>query len=350
VLVLLTLFPPKIKPGEKRAWSRYYLTTCGAVLLCRPQLVEAVARDLQQLPGHSLGLIVNEPLPRPADRQPNTGNGANWGASNAHIGPCRWLFAECDLEGLSLADQLALAVAVAGAEPTFTVYTGGKSLHSYWRLAELISPDRFTSLQELLIAAYEHQAPGCKVDGSLAKPAQVMRLAGGTHPSTGRLACIHTASGTVLGADALEARLQAMAPAPVAPPPPPRPPSRPGQLRRPQRIPLPSQRGKPPTLEQIREALKTCPPRVPGKGDYVGKGGARGDRNWLWGLVRACEAAGGTVEDAIAMMESHSPGATSGWDVRQIAMTCGDQATPAWFWGQVPGGHPSKRTGQVVTA
>jgi hypothetical protein len=108
---------------------------------------------------------------------------------------------------------------------------------------------------------------------------------------------------------------------------------------------LPSQRGKPPTLEQIREALNTCPPRVPGQGGYVGANGTRGDRNWLWGLVRACEEAGGSVEDAISMMEAHSPSESSGWDVHQIATTCGLRSTPAWFWGQVPGGHPGKRTG-----
>jgi hypothetical protein len=334
----MTLFPPKAAPGELRPPSTYYPTTVGQVIDADPSLVDAIAADLSRLDGHSLGLIVNEPKPQPADWQPNTGNGANWGASNAHIGPCWWLFSECDREGFGLAEQLALAVRVFGAEPTFTVATGGKSGHNYARLTAPVDPSRFRELQELLIATYQLLEPDCKVDGSLSKPCQVMLLAGGAHPRTGVLASIHTARANTFDPDELEARLRGILP--------PLPPAPPQHHRAPRRPSLRAHRGRDyrPTLRDIADALATYPRRVGGQGTYAGAPGGQGDRNLLWGLVKACEEAGGLIETAIALMEAHSPSATCGWNVRQVACSGGDQATPGWFWAQV-GGHPAKRRG-----
>ncbi|MBE9155186.1 hypothetical protein [Cyanobium sp. LEGE 06113] len=49
--------------------------------------------------------------------------------------------------------------------------------------------------------------------------------------------------------------------------------------------------------------------------------------------MKACEEAGYGIDTAISLMEAHSPSATCGWNVRQVATSGGDQATPAWFWG-----------------
>jgi hypothetical protein len=67
VLVLMTTFPPRAKPGEQRRWSSYFLITVGRLLPDDEHLLAALEADLSGRPGYSLGLVVNEPLPRPAD-------------------------------------------------------------------------------------------------------------------------------------------------------------------------------------------------------------------------------------------------------------------------------------------
>ena len=363
-LVLLTLFPPKAAPGERRGGNTYYLATTGQILHREPSLIAVITSDLGCRPGYSLGLIVNEPRPVPDDwgtlpehfapyrrgrdgqpltreqqladqeqrcqafitGQPGAKGPRQWGASNEHISPCRWLFAECDSEGMSLDDQLALAVRVFGAEPAFTISTTNKSLHCYFGLREPISTERFTVLQKLVIAAYRHLEPECSIDSSLAKPAQVMRLAGGLHPKTGQLANIHTCSGSRFDADALEVRLRGLLP----PSPPSAPPAPAALFSRPRRS---FGRHRPRTLQDVVDHLATLPRRVGGQGTYVGGGSIYGDRNVLWGLVKACEEAGYSIDTAIALMEAHSPSTTCGWDVAQVACSGGDHASAAWFWG-----------------
>ena len=192
-------------------------------------------------------------------------------------------------------------------------------------------------MQKLVIATYRHLESDCKVDQVLTNASRVMRLAGGVHPRTGQLATIHTASGTCIDADALEARLRALLPAPEAPPSAVTTPT-PGRLHRPRRHLLPSQR-QAPTMADIEAALAAYPSRAAGHGDYAEH------RNLLWGLVKACEEAGGSIDTAISLMEAHSPSATCGWDVAQVAGRGGDQATPGWFWG-LTGGHRARQARQ----
>ena len=332
--VLLTLFPPRPAPGQPRGGSTYYPATARDVLDSDWALLETVESDLHHRPGHSLGLVVNEADPHPEDWRPGPETGRAWGTRNAHISSCWWLFSECDHDGFGLAEQVALATGVYGANPSLVITTGNKSAHTYYRLTEPITAARFTALQKLVIAAYLHLEPGCSVDRSLAKPAQVMQLAGGLHPRTGRHALIHSASTIVVDPEQLEARLQALLPAPAPPPSPPidrRP--WPHGPHRPTRGHL-----QPPTLLEITDALSRSPKRVPEQGDYPNH------RNLLWGLVKACKEAGGTVETAISLMEAHSPSSACGWDVRQIATSGGRDAHPGWFWAQV-GGHPARRQG-----
>ncbi|WP_259730273.1 hypothetical protein [Synechococcus sp. CS-1333] len=111
--------------------------------------------------------------------------------------------------GQILGSDPALVGRVFGAASSFIVATGGKSLHVYFRLAEPITPERFTEFQRLVIAAYRHLAPEYSIYASLAKPAQVLLLAGGVHPRTGNLATIRSASGTTVDPGALEAALTA---------------------------------------------------------------------------------------------------------------------------------------------
>lgn len=326
--VLLTLFPSRVAPDQPRGWSTYYPTTVGQILATDQTLVATIEADLMRLPGHSLGLIVNEPLPIPEDWQPDTGNGKHWGASVAHIGQCHHLFAECDREGSAPADQLALAVAVFGVEPSFSIRTGGKSLHCYYGLSEAISPEKFRELQGLVIAVYEHLDPGCSVDRSLAKPNQVMRLAGGRHPRSGQIASIYGASNTVIDANALEVRLLTLLPPPPAPLA--CPPLRP-------RSPLapPHRSRSAPTLADIADAMTGIEP-------YACCQGRRPEFiRFVGGLRAAVIAAGGTDQQALALAMAHSPGvidATSYWRTNWSQISAGS------FWYQASG-HPAKRHG-----
>jgi hypothetical protein len=216
--VLLSLFPPEVGPDKRQGGSIYYPATVGQIRASDPTLVSMIEADLIRLPGYSLGLIVNEPLSIPEDWQPKIGNGATWGASIAHIAPCRWLFAECEREGLAFAGQLALAVDVFGVEPTFSIHTGGTSLNCYYALSEAISPEKFRELQGLVIAVYQYLVPGCSVDQTLVEPNKEMRLAGGFHPRTGQIASIYGATNNEIDAAAVEDRLRALLPPPPAPP------------------------------------------------------------------------------------------------------------------------------------
>ena len=84
--------------------------------------------------------------------------------------------------------------------------------------------------------------------------------------------------------------------------------------------------GPPRPLEQIRTALAAIPRRVAGSNTYSDY------RNLLWGLIQACEQAGHDRELAIALMEAHSPSASCGWDIRQVASSGGEQISAATFW------------------
>lgn len=318
-LVLFVLFPPKAAPGKRRYGSFYRLATVGHVLANDPALISTIQGDLAQRPGYSLGLVVNEPLPVPV----GWGGEKQWGASNAHIAQPRWLFSECDHEEMSAVDQLQLARFVFGVEPTFSVHTGGKSVHVYYRLKESVSTERFTQLQRLVGGAYEHLSPGCKVDRSLSKPAQVMRLAGGYHPHTGALATIHTASDTVINADALEARLRGL-----LPPPPPVPTTR---LQRP-RLASARHRGGPVTMEQIREGLDRIAPFVSGQGqrpEFI---------RFVGGLRAVVLEAGGSDAVALALVLEHSPGVL---DAEDYFKTDWSRITAGSFW-YLGGGAPKR--------
>jgi hypothetical protein len=356
-LVLLTLFPPRAAPGQRRSGSRFYNATTEQILAGDGALSFAINADLIINPGYSLGLVVNEPLPVPDDwgsrpehfAPPRTSNGSllnveqqqaererrcmawvandhnaipprQWGASSEHIAPCLWLFAECDQEGLESDAQLELAAAVFGAEPTFSIHTGGKSVHVYFRLLKPIAPARFTELQTLVIRAYAHISPGCAVDPSLKKPNQVLRLAGGVHPRTGCLATIHTASNTLIDPGALENRLSVLLPPPA---PSPRPPA----ARRPVGV---TQRGIPPTLDQIRTALDRIPPYASGEGqrpEFI---------RFVGGLRAAVIEAGGADNDALDLATSHSAGVL---DVDDYWRTDWTQISAGSLWFQ-DGGRP----------
>lgn len=106
------------------------------------------------------------------------------------------LFVEGD-GGLSLEEQEAIPSRLGMPCPTFTVWTGGKSLHLYWcATAEgKLSPEEFRQGQKRLIAAVKSVAPEAGVDEGINFPNAVMRAPGGIHPATGERCRIHSESG-----------------------------------------------------------------------------------------------------------------------------------------------------------
>lgn len=116
------------------------------------------------------------------------------GTKNDEIKFCRGLFYEDDGPA-TLEEKLAQWEVCGLPRPSLQTWTGGKSVHNYWFLREPCSTTAFTAAQKLLFAHVERNLTGVKVDTSLSKPCQVLRLAGGTHPKTGELSKVMTTTG-----------------------------------------------------------------------------------------------------------------------------------------------------------
>ncbi|MCS5705055.1 AAA family ATPase [Synechococcus sp. FGCU-3] len=249
------------------------------------------------------------------------------GDRKSEITACRSFFVEWDDRPIDW--QLTAWRELGLPEPSLIVLSGGKSAHCYWLLEEPIPPKEWAPLQAELIA-YAGGDPHCK-DAS-----RVMRLPGcwyidaGGQP-TALVELVHVSGQRYAPDDIALALLPDEFAEPVAGPAPPHaipleePNERPGTG-----IPLPElgdeDFGPPRPLEQIRSALAAIPRRVAGSNTYADY------RNLLWGLIQACEQAGHDRELAIALMEAHSPSASCGWDIRQVASSGGEQISAATFW------------------
>lgn len=99
-------------------------------------------------------------------------NGAGGGHTDADIKQCCAIF--CEWDDISLADQFEKWSYLGFVEPTFTVYSGDKSMQPYWVFDEPIAPKQWRELQALLIEVM-------KADKSNKNPSRVFRLAGGWH-------------------------------------------------------------------------------------------------------------------------------------------------------------------------
>lgn len=183
-------------------------------------------------------------------------------------------------------------------EPTFQLWTGGKSVHDYWVWDGPIPPALWIAIQKRLIAQADY-------DPTICNPSRVMRLAGCPHQVTGELCRVISASGKTYDAQEFHDGLD-----PV-----------PQEVR-----PLPRETYSGRSVAEVLDALQAIPPR-PGRGT----GTYAQYRNILWGLRRALEEAGDSdaLESSISLMEAHSP---DGWDVRQVAESGGDRISAGTFW------------------
>lgn len=97
-------------------------------------------------------------------------NGAKGGHKDSDITQCYSLF--CEWDDISLTEQEKKWREIGFIEPTFTIYSGGKSLQQYWVFDEPIDVYKWRELQLLLITALS-------ADVANKNPARVFRLAGG---------------------------------------------------------------------------------------------------------------------------------------------------------------------------
>jgi hypothetical protein len=110
------------------------------------------------------------------------------GHKDADIHEGRHLFFEHD--DLEKALQQNLWQTLGLPVPTIQVDTGGKSIHSYWRLEAACPITAWRELQADLLAF-------AQADRSIKNPSRVMRLAGFQHQSTGQMATLISHSGKV---------------------------------------------------------------------------------------------------------------------------------------------------------
>ncbi len=104
-------------------------------------------------------------------------NGADGGHTDADIKSCCAIF--CEWDDIPLAEQFEKWSSIGFVEPTFTVFSGDKSMQPYWVFDEPIAPEQWRELQQLLIEVM-------KADRSNKNPSRVFRLAGGWHVKPGR--------------------------------------------------------------------------------------------------------------------------------------------------------------------
>jgi len=104
-------------------------------------------------------------------------NGSGGGHSDGEIKECCAIF--CEWDDLPLSEQSLKWQELGFVEPTFTVYSGDKSMQPYWVFEEPIAVEQWRELQELLISVMS-------ADKSNKNPSRVFRLAGGWHIKPGR--------------------------------------------------------------------------------------------------------------------------------------------------------------------
>ena len=222
------------------------------------------------------------------------------GDTDSEITQCRAVF--CEWDDRPKEWQVDAWKDLGLPEPTIQVDTGGKSIHNYWVFAEPISVDDWKSLQTRLL---DH----ADADRSLKNPSRVMRLPGTFHIDGdgnpgGLTTIIHTSDNYYTVRD-LEKGL----------------PSRKIHEKMIEAGRYSDYKSR--TLDEVREALDKVPARKAGTGTY------HIYRNLFWGLIKACEEAGSTRDQAISLMQANSP---SWKGLHQIATSGGEKVTAGTFW------------------
>lgn len=185
-------------------------------------------------------------------------------------------------------------------EPSLQVFTGGKSIHSYWLLNEPMAPEAWCELIKRLI---EH----CGADPANKNPSRLMRLPGSIYinkqgEQTGVAKIIHS-SDRRYSASEIEACLPPVLPAPTL------------KAAASNRFAAPSSQWEPRSIDEIRAAAEYIPNRIGGEGTY------EQDRNALCGCAAALAEAGYPEAIAIELLANKWPTVKHAEQVLKTATT-----------------------------
>ena len=222
------------------------------------------------------------------------------GDTDSEITACRAMFCEWDDREKSW--QINAWKELGLPEPSIQIDTGGKSIHNYWVLKKVIDPKTWKPIQERLL---DH----ADADRALKNPSRVMRLAGTYHMKDngkqGGMTKIIYNSNKKYSYKDIEACLPTLK-----------------QHERVKNSVSFDEFEKAP-MDVVEKALFCIPPRKPNTNTY------HMYRNILWGLIKACEDAGRSAADAVALMKNHSPE----WGgIEQVAYSGGSQINAGSFW------------------
>ena len=222
------------------------------------------------------------------------------GDTDSEITSCRAFF--CEWDDRPKEEQINAWKELGLPEPTLQIDTGNKSIHNYWVLKKVIDPKTWKPIQERLL---DH----ADADRALKNPSRVMRLAGTYHMKDngkqGGMTRIIFNSNKKYSYKDIEACLPTLK-----------------QHEKVKNAVSFDEFEKAP-IDVVEKALFCIPPRKPNTNTY------HMYRNILWGLIKACEDAGKTKTDAVAMMKNHSPD----WSgIEQVAYSGGSQINAGSFW------------------
>ena len=222
------------------------------------------------------------------------------GDTDSEITSCRAFF--CEWDDRPKEEQINAWKELGLPEPSLQIDTGNKSIHNYWVLKKVIDPKTWKPIQERLL---DH----ADADRALKNPSRVMRLAGTYHMKDngkqGGMTRIIFNSNKKYSYKDIEACLPTLK-----------------QHEKVKNAVSFDEFEKAP-IDVVEKALFCIPPRKPNTNTY------HMYRNILWGLIKACEDAGKTKTDAVAMMKNHSPE----WGgIEQVAYSGGSQINAGSFW------------------
>ena len=222
------------------------------------------------------------------------------GDTDSEITSCRAFF--CEWDDRPKEEQINAWKELGLPEPSLQIDTGNKSIHNYWVLKKVIDPKTWKPIQERLL---DH----ADADRALKNPSRVMRLAGTYHMKDngkqGGMTKIIFNSNKKYSYKDIEACLPTLK-----------------QHEKVKNAVSFDEFEKAP-IDVVEKALFCIPPRKPNTNTY------HMYRNILWGLIKACEDAGKTKTDAVAMMKNHSPD----WSgIEQVAYSGGSQINAGSFW------------------
>jgi len=235
------------------------------------------------------------------------------GDKDSDITLCRAIF--CEWDNRPVQWQVTAWKELDLPEPSLQVATGGKSIHNYWLFDTPLSPDQWLPLQARLLEYTQ-------ADQTTRNLSRVLRLPGtyyadGSGALTDKVSIIHN-SEKYYTYDQLDSTIPTE------------------ELQQEVQQAQSFVQYEKQDLVEIEKALNHIPAAVPKTKQYPFY------RNLLWALIKACEEAGGSAEDAKRLMKCHSPLFA---EIDQVAASSFNRINAAsfWYWARKDGYRQPKR-------